>query len=260
MRCWPRGRTEASGRLPQATDRGPQGSGRLRRKIANLVATVMRYGWTVPAPPIRFAILLPMIDLVLWAVLLPTPATLRYIELRRAAGTADPVHLRFGVFEAVVPRKRLFFFIFEGLGMGESQLISGLNAPGVFLVMPISAFTTWPSEWHPKSLPGTFWRSISLPFFCLPAWWFAGRGLDALFGWRRPRWWTLLIGSIFCAGFLVLTVGLFFAFTPPDRADGSMIVGGMALWTMLFAAFPVVWIRRAVQRAPQQTEAAEIAP
>jgi hypothetical protein len=118
----------------------------------------------------------------------------------------------------------------------------------MFGEMLISLPTTWPQSWHPVNVPLFAFRSFVLPFFSLPAWWFVGSGVDNLLGWRQPRWWTLLIGTLLFAGFLVILIGLRFGTSAEDRLDDSWIVLGFGFWTLAFASFPAVWARRAVWR------------
>lgn len=132
--------------------------------------------------------------------------------------------------------------------MRDSEIISSVNIPGVFIDAPVSRLFGGAIHRNPFGWTWIAWRAISYPFFCLPAWWFAGRGLDALLGWRRPHWWTLLIGTFLCAGSLTLLLGLRFGLSAAEGAGDSWIVLGFGFWTLAFASFPAVWARRAVWR------------
>lgn len=198
------------------------------------------------APIIRFAVLLPIAELVLWIVLVPTQGLIAWLNLRHAARGARAVQMSFGEFTVVIPRDQFLRFAFGSATRNESPFITALNVPGMFAEFPLSAALSWPEVWRPRSLTPDLWRCISLPVFCLPAWWFAGRGLDSLLGWRRPRWWTLLIGTLLSVGFLVLLFGLWYGGSRADLIDGYWLLWGMGFWALALSLFPVVWIRNAV--------------
>jgi len=194
---------------------------------------------------ISFSLLLPILELTLWFVLVPTQAGLDYLHLRQMAHGAASLRLQFGEFTLDLPRNRFLPYALESTAMRESKTITAINMPGTFGEILVSLPTSWPESWRPAALPLFSWRAFSFPFFALPAWWFAGRGLDALLGWRQPRWWTLLIGTLLCAGFLTLVLGFRFGLSAQDRADIGWVLVGCALWTALLAPFPAVWIRQA---------------
>jgi hypothetical protein len=208
---------------------------------------------------ISFALLLPAFELALWLVLVPSQAAAMYWRLRPPQNGSQAIHLSAGSFSAVIAPDRLLSFCMETVAMRESPLISSLNMPGFFLELPLS-IRSWPYTWHPKTWSWFYWRCMTLPFFCLPAWWFAGRGLDGLLRRRRPRWWTLLIGTILCAAFFTLLVGLYFGVPAADRAEGSWILWGMGFWAFAFSAFPIDWIRLATSRKSALGNASAILP
>jgi len=55
-------------------------------------------------PRISFSLLLPIVELALWAVLVPTGAGLTYYRLYRAARGSQGVRIHSGQFELTVPR------------------------------------------------------------------------------------------------------------------------------------------------------------
>jgi hypothetical protein len=143
----------------------------------------------------------------------------------------------------------------ESATMKMSHVITALNTPGVFVEMLIDLPISWPSTWHPPKLPLDVWRSITLPFFCLPAWWFVGRGFDSLQGRLKLNWPVTLLGTLLFVVFVVLFCGFRFEVPPNDRIGGSWILWGMALWALLFSVFPLAWLmrRRISRRESEQS-------
>jgi len=189
-------------------------------------------------PP--FALLLPLLELIIWAILVPAPTTLIYMTVH-ARSQPENLHTEIGTF-TVAPQEVRRIAI-ESAALRTSHVITALNTPGVFFEMLVS-LPVWPFSWHPANLPLDVWRSISLPFFCLPAWWFAGRGFDFLRNRANLRWPIALLGTLLFISFIVLFCGLRFGVPVEDLADGTWILWGMALWATLFAAYPLAWLMR----------------
>jgi hypothetical protein len=65
---------------------------------------------------------------------------------------------------------------------------------------------------------------VSLPFFAIPAWFFVGRGIDALPRRRRVQRTEVLI-SAFCAViFLIMSAGLRFGPANSEQADQELVM------------------------------------
>ena len=198
--------------------------------------------------------LLAVLELTLWAVLVPTQAALVYLRMRQMAKGSPQLHLQIGEFSLAIPRKEFLTHALTSVTMRISPILATVNFPGTFIEAPVStALSGTPHAWHPFVYTWESWREISFPLFCIPAWWFAGRGLDALLGWRRPRWWTLLIGTLLCAGFLTMLLGFRFGMSAQDRAGMEWVLWGCGLWTLMFAPFPACWIRRIFEGRPTLT-------
>lgn len=198
---------------------------------------------------VSFSLLLPLLELTLWLVLVPTQAVWVYVHLRQMAAGSSELRLQAGEFSLTIRRKEFLAYALTSVTMRTSPILATINFPGVFIEAPVSAVLRGgPHAWHPLVYTWESWREISFPLFCLPAWWFAGRGLDAFLGWRRPRWWTLLIGTMLCAGFLTLLLGFRFGMSSEDRAGTEWLLWGCGLWTLMFAPFPAYWVRRAFGR------------
>jgi hypothetical protein len=126
-----------------------------------------------------------------------------------------------------------------------ARIINGVMLPANSIELPIDRLLpAWPDTWHPSNFSVFSWRAITFPIYCLPFWWFAGYGADALFKRRRPRWPTLLTGTLLCTLFALLTIG--FCVSPSPYSEPAvnipLIIGGV-LWTVLFATFPSTWLR-----------------
>ncbi|HTV82876.1 MAG TPA: hypothetical protein VME18_09525 [Acidobacteriaceae bacterium] len=213
-----------------------------------------RYTACVPKPRISFPVLLPLLSLTLWLVLVPTQTGYVYFRLVQLSHGSTQMELGSGDFTIFVPRNRFLVWSLNGIAMREAPLIEAIDIPGTLGDILISLPTTWPDTWCPANLSFDAWRFLSWPLFCLPAWWFVGRGLDTLLGWRRPRWWTLLAGSLLSTGFLILLFGIRFVESAQERASDTWIWFGLALWTLLFATFPAAWLRRTFARKPAPGE------
>jgi len=204
----------------------------------------------VRKPSISFSVLLPLLALMVWAVLVPTETAYIYLRLSQLSPRSPRLEFNIDRYRIAIPRNRLLSFALMGVATTQSHLVTAANLPGTAGEILISLPTSWPNSWRPHTFSLDSWRCLSWPFFCLPAWWFAGRGIDALLGWHRPRWWTLLIGSLLFAAFAALFFGFRFGMSAEERSGTTWVLWGCALWALLFATFPVAWIRRAFAAKP----------
>jgi hypothetical protein len=190
-----------------------------------------------------FSVLLPLFELALWAAFVAVPATLVFLNLKQLAHGSPTAHLGSGSFIAEIPREHFLWFALASANE-KSHTITAVNLPGMVPEILLSLATSWPAEWHPAGWMGDTWRVVAFPFFCVPAWWFVGLGLDSLFGWRRLQGGTFLLGSIFFLLFLTLFFGLFFGISASERAESSMdwVYWGIGLWSLLFSIFPCAWL------------------
>jgi hypothetical protein len=190
-----------------------------------------------------FSLLLPLGELALtWALLVPLQTGFAYYRLREAAGNSDGIRIRSGQFDLSLRRQQFLFFAFGSTLVRQSHRISALNLPGGFVQGVISLPTSRPGIWHP-ALTLDSWRSLTFPFFCLPAWWFVGNGLDGLLGRKRLPIAILLSGSIFCLLFLTAIPG-YFTSPPSDQADLRWLMPGVGFWAIAFGILPVTWFRQ----------------
>jgi len=203
-----------------------------------------------------FSILLPCFALALWLALVVLPGASLYLRVRQELPRSGTGLLTFGQFSVVMSRDRLFAFVFNMQGH-NSDVVAGANLPGVSIEVLVSILhRTWPSVWYPTGFMRDSWRALIYPLYCLPFWWFVGRGGDGLMGWRRQHWSLCLIGSAFFLVFASFTVA--FQFAPAaDRIDFPMwVVYGAGLWDAMFAVFPAAWVRqRTSDRGQRPAEA-----
>ncbi len=131
---------------------------------------------------LRFSFLLPLLELAVWVAVLLVPATLRGFNnlARNEPGSLTATLSPGAKFEVAT------WLAVQASPVGVSHAISALNIPGLLGEFLISLATTWPQSWRPFLLNLDVWRAISLPFMALPAWWFAGRGIDFLVSRERP--------------------------------------------------------------------------
>ncbi len=167
------------------------------------------------------------------------PATLAYLDLRSRFAPDEPVMIG----SITAPYDAARRIAFQNPAMQASHEISALNMPAFFVEVLISLPTSWPETWKPHGMIPDVWRGFAFPFFALPAWWFVGRGFDALLLRKKPGRTATVIASILCIGFIVLFCGLGFALSPSERSEDTWPLWGLALWTVLFSAFPAAWIR-----------------
>lgn len=209
-------------------------------------------------PRLPYSLLVPLIAIVVWAVLVPTPALVNYLFLLHASHGADPVPLHFGSYGVgnygvLVPRNTLFLFCLEPVAYNAGHMITGMNIPGVLADVLISLPTTWPSVWSPAALPLDSWRAVAYPFYCLPWWWLVGRSLDTLAGRKKAGRLFLSIGSLSFCFCVFLDAGMFLGLSPHDRAGMGWMFAGFTLWAVLFAIAPLAWWRQ--RRATRSEDA-----
>ncbi len=188
---------------------------------------------------------IPIAAVLLSAGLVVIPALRDYLLLRHAARGAKVVTVgRFGI-----PADRLFPVSIEMSALRHQGAIVLLNAPGHALYLLISIAVGHSSHWSPASIGPALWRVYSFPLCALPAWFFLGRALDALFKGTRLRWADLVIGLTLFTLFLLISAGLRFGLSPQERADQDPwlfwgYVYGFTLWAGLMVIPIFAWIRQ----------------
>lgn len=190
-----------------------------------------------------FSILLPCFSIAIWLALVVMPVAGMYFRLRDRLPFSGPATLDLGNASFVLSRDRLLHFVLD-FGAGRySHLLTALNMPG-FAVDLLSSIKTWPESWYPEWIGWESWLALIMPLYCLPVWWFAGRGIDAMLGRRRLGFLSLIFGTAVFLIFAIVFLGFSFALPPNELDGGRWIVWGPALWSVLFAAFPYDIYRR----------------
>jgi len=205
---------------------------------------------TLPSFTWLLSIAIPLLCLALLGSL----TTLGYYNLREASVNGSGVRLHSHEYDITIPRNRFFSHSLYTSAHLVSRPIQSLNFPGMVGEILVSlAARSWPDSYRPASLGPLpddlfIWRAIIFPFYCLPFWTFAGLGLDGLLGSRKLRWPILLIGTLLCAFFLFIAIGLACASGNSRDEDSAFIWWGFALWIPLIGTFPATWIRIAINR------------
>ena len=186
---------------------------------------------------------------MLWVLLIAVPITLVYVRLHQEADGGGTIHLQWGRFSRVVSRKQFLTFATEMATSSKAHLIEAVNLPAFAVGILVSRVSSsWPMSWTPQGLLPEQWNALSFPFYCLPFWWFVGRGFDALLSRERLRWPSLLLGTLLCGFFLFLMLGLRFGISAEERKGLTYPFWGFGLWVALFSVFPVTWARQKGRR------------
>ena len=207
-------------------------------------ASALRYAAGLKSRRLPLSALVPLTALATWSSLVPIEAAVTVYSFLRAAGGSDNVHMRAGPFETNIPRRNWLPFALEGVSFRHEHTIVAANFPGSVIEILISLPLSWPAVWHPNGLTAATWRTLSYPFFCWPAWWFLGRGLDGLVGRRRLHWAMFVVGVALFLVCIVLLLGLRFGLSAADRSEGSWPLWGLGFWAFAFALPAVAWIRQ----------------
>ena len=142
---------------------------------------------------ISLSLLLPVLELSAWTMLVPTEVGLIYYGAHRAThGASAPL----GSAELILPPDRWVEYALRWMPLRDSHTIIAANLPGFLPDLLISLPTDQPGKWHPSWASLENWRCFTFPYYCLPAWWFVGYGLDALLARRRVRRAALRTGTI----------------------------------------------------------------
>lgn len=193
-----------------------------------------------------FAVALPMLAIAHWTIVLCVPTMVIYFSFERAAHGEHNVHLQTGKFTTIVPPKNFFVTSLDFAGFRAEKSISVVDAPGVFVDILFSLLIAGKPGWYPLTLTSWAWRSLVYPFFALPSWIFAGRGLDHLIRHSRPTLRLAIPSLVLALLLLALALGLRFGTTESERQAnerGNWLLLGFFLWSVLFALPFLAWLR-----------------
>jgi hypothetical protein len=202
---------------------------------------------------LRFALSLwlPVFAVLLSAAIVLVPAVRVYLRWKAAIGSGDKLMLTAGKFQMMIPRDHMLRSAVEMNAMREQGGISLLNAPGHLLGALASQLVVHHANGFPDSLGPFLWRVLSRPLFAIPAWFFAGRGIDGLLLRLRMRLFDLVLSVILVPLSLLISVGLRFGLSESERSGDALLVFyifGFAWWSLLFA-FPLsAWVRQRLRK------------
>jgi hypothetical protein len=198
---------------------------------------------------LSFAVLLPVADLIVWLVIVLAPALLFYRRLH-LLGRSGAVEMGFGEIQVTLPPNKWLAFSFETICMRRFHTVANINLPGALFGSPLTIPVIAALRHSGVPFGIQIWYTVTLPFFCLPIWWFVGRGLDRLLAGERSSASAVVFGSACFIGCTASLIALLTA-SPTDRTDLFPYVPGLILWTLASGVFPVGWLlgRRGRQRA-----------
>jgi hypothetical protein len=205
------------------------------------VPRATRYAAGLRITRVSYSLLLPIAAMAAWTELVVIPVALTVYGIHVAARDSDRIRIHTGRAATVLPRDRWIPYALEMVSWRHGHTVAAANLPGDFVETLVLSPLSWPNAWRPKGLSLGAWQMLSFPFFCLPAWWFVGRGLDGLLGRKRLRWATVLTGAVLSLLFLAALPGFRFGMSPSERADMGWVMWGFGLWGSAFAVLPVAW-------------------
>lgn len=136
--------------------------------------------------------------------------------------------------------------------------VTALNLPGLMIQLPFAIASPNQREWMPEGVDFRVWRAITLPFLCLPFWWIAGRGIDALTALNhrrlapRIRWPEVVVGSVWLTGGATLFVAFLVSPAADKDSEFTHIAASGGLWAMLGALSVIAAFRQRRLRRKQK--------
>lgn len=189
---------------------------------------------------ISCAVLLPIAELALWSVLVLIPTLLmygRFYSLQKHENASA----RSGQFETILPRDRWLEFSLATVCERQFHTIANLNLPGALIGAPLSVPAASYFRTHPSWFSVQTWHTVTVPFFCLPAWWFVGVGMEGTLTRKRLHWALRLVGLVFCGACVALVIGILTS-PPADRSDLLPFMPGAIFWAVAFGLLPLNWL------------------
>lgn len=140
----------------------------------------MRYAAPVGKTRVSLSVVLPLLELTVWAVLVPAEIVQIWYGAHQASSISKSATARVGGIELTMPPDQWVSFTLRWQRLKYARAIIATNLPGLAADALISLPTGQPGKWHPAAISLDNWRGLVFPFYCLPAWWLAGLGLDGL--------------------------------------------------------------------------------
>ena len=197
--------------------------------------------------PSSFSLLLPALSLSLTIVFFFGSAASRYQRFRRMAQGRDEVHLVSPSITVDINAKEFTSMAALGAAFRLERPIIVLDLPGHFGALAFSYVLYQRPFGHPFSLAPALWECITYTIFALPAWWFVGCGIDALFGRRRMGGKLATVGLALAILFTIAAVGLRFGLSSEEQQAQDRLpfyIAGLFLWGSLFLIPPAGWLQQ----------------
>ncbi len=216
----------------------------LRIALEPLAVMPIASRWNPASGAVSFSFFLPLLELALWIMLIAAPSTAAFLNQQPDPEGAGTLSVPKDTGFASSPLSNRISFAVDSSSSGAYDGVFALNLPGLSGEVLVSACTTWPQSWRPQGFQLETWRALSLAWFSLPAWWFAGKGLDGLLLQRRLGRVVLILGSVLAGLFAGMAVVYWLIISPPETPDpnDAWILWGFGLWSLLFFVFPLAWI------------------
>jgi len=198
----------------------------------------------VPTRRVPLSLILPILSLAIWIAVVLIPTTLTYVYFLQKAQGAPSLSITLPLAHLNLPRAHFLSFAADRAAYRFGHAMLAINIPATAIELPIDRFTSsWPSTRVPSGMHFESWRAVIYPFYCLPFWWCAGVGLDALLRRRQLRWPWLLVGTLLWGFIVFITMGFTFGLSAEDHRGNAYIFWGLGFWCLLLAAYPTTWIR-----------------
>lgn len=166
--------------------------------------------------------------------------------------------IRSGEFELILPPNKWLEFSLARVCDRQFHTIVNLNLPGALVGAPLSVPAVSYLRRHPSMFSTEAWNVVTLPFFCMPIWWFIGVGLERSLGRQRLHWTLRTIGSICFCACMAFLIGILTS-SAGDRKDLFPFLPGAILWAVAFGLFPANWLL-ARDRIPKLSTNCESGP
>ena len=200
-------------------------------------------------PRARIAVALPSATLLFSFSMFALSAFSSYHHLKNAE---QPGTNYISIGQFAFPKNRLPWIVLTGTAIEVHGPIAGFNVPGVAIDGLAKSMLGRYGSWSQDRLGLHLWRVLTSPLLALPAWWFVGRGFDGLAGNARMRRLDLIVGSALSIIACVLSAGLRFGLSDSEREGQDSLtwfIGGLALWTLLFAIPAIAWVRAKIKQS-----------
>lgn len=195
-----------------------------------------------------YSILVPVMALVVWGIVILIPTLLLFDPLHHSSPAAEPIRVPVGSFAVFMAQSHTLWWSFQMIASLRAPLVNGINLPGFVLNSLASLLLFGSARWHPAAMAPETLRVITTLILCLPAWWFVGRGVEAITGSRKVRWQTLVIGAVLCIFFLTLALGFTFGESPQEQAETTVPIWSFFFWAAAFAIPTIAWCVQKVHR------------